>query len=147
MDAAEKTVSKNQVTMGLFEWLGESFNPGPTGNIQRHENASWQPKSKFTTWLFTLLGLGIFGFLAWCILQSDAIWQWTLALLIYLIIAWVASPRPDYRNMGWAGGLLDNPFRISDDYNRMLSLLALLLVPGKLIIYAAQTLLNTIRAR
>jgi hypothetical protein len=132
--------------MGFFEWFGEIFNPGPVGNIGRQDNDAWQPKNKFTVWFLTVLGVVLFGFLIWAVLQSDEKWQWLIALVIYLLLSWFASPKPAYSNIGWARGLIDNPFRISDDFNRWLALFALMLVPGKIIIYAAQTIHNTIRA-
>ena len=132
--------------MGFLEWFGESFNRGPVGNINRNDDDSWQPRSKFTVWFLTLLGVGFLGFSIWAILQSDHKWQWLIAMGIYLIISFFASPQPDNSNMGWAGGLIDNPFRISDDFNRLLAIFALMLLPGKIILYAAQTILNTFRA-
>ena len=36
-------------------------------------------------------------------------------------------------NIGWLGGLMDHPFRYSDDINRGLLGLKLILMPGRLI--------------
>jgi len=133
--------------MGLFEWLGEKFNPGPVGTVRNDDDDSWQPGSKVLVWILTLLGVGIFVFFVWSILQSEDQWQWTLALVVYLFLARLLTPRPDHSNMGWAGGIIDHPFRISDDFNRWLFVFALLLLPGKIVLYAFQTILNTIRAQ
>lgn len=43
------------------------------------------------------------------------------------------SAKPDYSNIGWFGGLIDNPFKISDDVNRMIVLFMVILIPGRLI--------------
>ena len=131
--------------MSLFEWFSERYNTGPVGDINDEED-SWEPKNKFTVWFLILLGIALLGFFVWSISQTDHLWQWTLAFLVYLLISRFASPRPDHTNMGWARGLLDNPFRISDDHNRLLLFFAFALIPGKLILYAAQTILNTIRS-
>lgn len=131
--------------MSLFEWIGERFNPGPVGTVKPENNNAWQPKNKAVTWILTLLGLGLFGFFVWAILQWDRRWLGFLLLPVYLLLARLLSPKPDYRNMGWFGGLVDHPFRFSDDLNRWLLFFALLLLPGKLILFAAQTLGNTFR--
>ena len=133
--------------MSLFEWFGEKFNPGPVGTVAHDEEDTWQPKSRFLIWLLTLLGVAILGLLIWGIFQLENKWQGFLLLLVYLLLSWWLSPQPDRSNMGWAGGIIDHPFRITDDFNRWLFFFALFLVPGKLILYAAQTILNTIRAQ
>ncbi len=57
----------------------------------------------------------------------------------YLLIAYFVLPEPDYGNMGWFGGLMDNPFRISDDLNRFLFFLRVLLIPGR---FMARSIVN-----
>ena len=131
--------------MRLFEWIGERFNPGPVGTVKPEENKEWQPKNKAVIWILTLLGLGLFGFFIWTILQWDRQWSGLLLLAGYLLLAWLLSPKPDHRNMGWFGGLVDHPFRFSDDMNRALLFFAVLLLPGKLVLFAFQTLYNTLR--
>ncbi len=51
-----------------------------------------------------------------------------MPLAIYLLISGVVRPRPDTTNVGWLGGLVDHPFRWSDDVNRLLILLLVLLL-------------------
>ena len=131
--------------MSLFEWIGERFNPGPVGTVKPENNNAWQPKHRAVVWMLTLSGLGLFGFFVWAILQWDRQWLGLLSLAVYLLLAWSLSPKPDHRNMGWFGGLVNNPFRFSDDINRVLLLFAVLLLPGKLILFAFQTLRNTLR--
>jgi hypothetical protein len=132
--------------MGFFEWFGEMMRPGPVGRIsRRNEEESWQPRSKFLVWLLTVLGTALLVFFTWSLARSEDWWKWLIALFVYLFIAYYTSPQPDHSNMGWFGGLIDNPFRFSDDLNRFAAFLALLLLPGKLIVYALQTILNTIQ--
>ena len=133
--------------MSLFEWFGEKFNPGPVGTAGHDDDNSWQPQNKFLIWLLTLLGAGIFGFFVWGILQLEDQWQWVLVLVVYLFLARLFTPKLDHSNMGWVGGIINHPFRISDDLNRWLFFFALFLLPGKLVLYAAQTIINTIRAQ
>ena len=133
--------------MSLFEWIGERFNPGPIGKIDGPDDEnSYQPKNKFWIWFLTILGACLFGFLLWNIFQSENPPLLLLFLLLYLLLAYFLSPKPDRSNMGWLGGLMDNPFRISDDINRFLFFLALFLLPGKIMLYALQTIINTIKA-
>lgn len=54
----------------------------------------------------------------------------TGGLLVYLGVAWFFRPEPNYNNLGWAGGLLDDPFKFSDGQNRFLLQLKILLLPG-----------------
>jgi hypothetical protein len=56
-----------------------------------------------------------------------------LGLAIYLGIGYVFRPRPNLENMGWFGGLMDNPFRLSDGHNRFLVWLFVLFLPGRFV--------------
>jgi len=125
--------------------MGEQFRPGPVGRLRRDEEPAWHPSNRFVVWVITLLGIGIFSVLVWQLLQWDKPWEGVLLLSVYLLLAWLFSPRPDTSNMGWFGGLLNNPFRISDNVNRWLLFFALFLLPGKLVLYAFQILVNTFR--
>ena len=59
--------------------------------------------------------------------------------MVYLMVAFLIQPEPDTDDMGWFGGLINNPFRITDNFNRFLLFLKILLLPGRLI---AQAILN-----
>ena len=39
----------------------------------------------------------------------------------------------DMNNLGWAGGLFNKPFRISEDVNRFLLFLKIVLLPGRFV--------------
>lgn len=54
--------------------------------------------------------------------------------LIYLVLALLVHPKPRHDNMGWVRGIIDNPFRWSDDVNRFLFFFEAILLPGKLMI-------------
>lgn len=125
--------------MSLFEWLFESQNSGPTGSIEEHtERSSKQPPILVIIYfLLALAALGIPFYLA----DFPTNWQqkWGLYLsiwmgeIIYLILGFFVNARPNTSNVGWFGGLVDNPFRISDDFNRFLAVLKIILLPGRLI--------------
>src|SRR5262245_30819608 len=55
------------------------------------------------------------------------------AAVSYLLLAWLIRPAPDTSNLGWFGGLVDDPFRVTDDWNRLLLWLGLLLLPGRVV--------------
>lgn len=50
----------------------------------------------------------------------------------YSIISYCVTPMPDYEDLGLFGMMMDNPFKISDNTNRFLLNLKILLFPGKL---------------
>lgn len=137
--------------MGFFEWLGDAIKPGPVGHIEVNtkggDDGRWHPKAKWLVWLLTLLGVGFLGVLIYWIATSADVLNTIIASVVYLVIARFFTPIPDDSNMGWAGGLINNPFRFSDNANRLLAILALLLIPGKIIIYSVQTIINSIRSR
>ncbi|MFI4875933.1 MAG: hypothetical protein ACIALR_11365 [Blastopirellula sp. JB062] len=53
--------------------------------------------------------------------------------LIYVAIAFFIVPRPNDDDVGFLGGLINDPFRYSDNYNRSLRSWYLLLGPGRFI--------------
>ena len=55
------------------------------------------------------------------------------ATLGYVIVAHVVRIHPDTSDLGLFGGLIDNPFSISDDINRLMLFFQILLLPGRLI--------------
>jgi len=59
--------------------------------------------------------------------------------VVYLLMGYFINPRPDYNNMGWLGGLIDDPFQFSDGYNRFLAFLKFFLLPGR---FMAQSLVD-----
>ena len=53
--------------------------------------------------------------------------------LLYIMSGWFIRPEPDMDDLGWFGGMMNNPFSFSDDYNRSLLGLRMLLLPGQLL--------------
>jgi MFS family permease len=66
---------------------------------------------------------------------------------VYLLLAFVLSPRPDMENIGWLGGLIVRPFDFDQYWNRYKLRLALLLAPGKIVIAALLETLRLLAAR
>jgi hypothetical protein len=126
--------------MNLFEWLGESFNPGPVGGITATREPLFDRSIK-KGWaiFFMIIGAGILGLFIWMILTSQNKLLYLGLLILYLLVCYFLTPKPDGSNIGWLGGLINNPFRISDNINRFLLIFYLFLLPGKLMVFAIQT--------
>lgn len=126
--------------MRLFEWLGEWHKPGPVGRIRfrRNQNEDGAPPRLWII-LATIVGQGLFWMLTYLIFQQSS-WQIIigvlLGLFIYIILSFFIEPAPRYDNLGWFGGLVNHPFRVSDNINRFLLIFDVILTPGKLISYS-----------
>lgn len=132
--------------MSLFEWLGESFNPGPVG----HVDAGGQPLfgrgiKKGWAVFFMMLGFCLLALLLWLILDAENKLLSLSFFAFYLLISYFLTPKPNTSNVGFLGGLINHPFRISDNINRFLMFFYLFLLPGKLIVFAIQTFYRLIK--
>ncbi len=59
-----------------------------------------------------------------------------LGMACYVFIAATVSPNVDRSNLGVGGTAIDNPFTFDDDWNRKLLMLAIALLPGKMVWFA-----------
>lgn len=122
--------------MGFIEIIGEFFNPGPVGEVDFKDNET-EVSRDFITLRF-ILSVIIIGLFEYFVAfhsgsQKDflSILTPNIVFVVYLIISYLIKVRPEYRNTGWLPFIIDNPFRISDDYNRFLAVLNILCIPGK----------------
>lgn len=132
--------------MGLLEWTGEAISPGDRGGIAIRESGgierpAWLVVLRLVITLAVLGGVyyGVFARVAPLTLENVALV--TAPIFAYCLIAYLVRPAPDMDNLGIFGLLIDNPLQISDDYNRLLLGLALLLWPGRFI---AESLLDAV---
>jgi hypothetical protein len=139
--------------MSMFEWLGEAINPGPVGDFEGRRPGVF--RHRVIAIVVALIGWTLMGGWIFCL------WRWTgetkipwfagslLGTFFYLLTGYFIMPRPDFSNIGWFGGLIDNPFRISDDWNRWLLFIRIALLPGRLWAMALVNpfLLRAIQAR
>ena len=72
---------------------------------------------------------------AWATQEFFVKYYW-LGWGVYLLAALVLSPNPNVDNLGYFGGLIGRPLDWSDDWNRFLIVLVLLLTPGKMVLAA-----------
>lgn len=134
--------------MSWLEWIGESLDPGERGTIEVGGDARPSGASGPQVLLQLLLAGGLVAGGLWLVFgplgvarSPENVRNAALALGCYLGLAWLIHPRPDRSNLGWCGGLVDDPFRCSDDWNRGLLWLALLLMPGR---FVAECLVDAI---
>jgi len=66
---------------------------------------------------------------------------------VYLLISFLWTPSPDTSDLGYFGGLSDNPFSFSDDWNRFLLSVNLLLYPGRIASWTLRVTWRKVRAR
>jgi hypothetical protein len=122
--------------MGLFEYLFERKNPGNVGNIETNR----QPVKKIGI-PFLIIKLlisifivsGLFYLIVVINFSFSKLIIFIIAFLVYCTISYNYIPRPDTSNMGLLGGLIDHPFRYTDDINRNLVVLSVLMYPGRFI--------------
>ncbi len=121
--------------LDIIQWLGEAINPGPSGTIELHRP---QRKRRKRIIAIIRLALAILLLVIWVGLLVPDIAKgntytknWILlGTLIYLALGYFVHPKPEYQNLGLFWGLIDNPFRISDNWNRWLVSLEVVLMPG-----------------
>ncbi len=116
--------------MSLFEWFGESMNPGPIGGVDVGGRDRAERSRGGAIACFVIAG-ALLGF--WLSVVWSAGPVAILGTAIYLVLAYFVHPSPDLSNIGWAGGLFDHPFRYSDDVNRFLVFLVVVLWPGRFV--------------
>jgi hypothetical protein len=130
--------------MGLFEILFERRNPGNIGNFQKNNKPIRHVSIPILILKLIVSMSVVYELFYMTVLHSFNLINsivFTLFLLIYCLISYKVIPQPDTSNVGLLGGLIDHPFRYSDDLNRLLILCSILLYPGRFI---ATTVIETI---
>lgn len=132
--------------MTPFEWWGERKNPGTVGHVSSHVPL---PSTVSAVMLYArgLVGLSMIAGAVFLIVQTANPEMWFALFAVYLIVAYRIRVRPDYSNIGWMGGFIDHPFRWSDDVNRQLAFLRVVLLPGRFAIAAMRDALGRVRGK
>lgn len=130
--------------MSFYEWWGESVDPGKVGKVglaTEHEACTCRPLV-IARFLFVVIAVPV----AWCLIVPYVPLPTVQAAvlvagitLIYVAASYFIDPQPDTDNVGWAGGLIDHPWRYSDDLNRLLVMFRVLLGPGR---FVAESILD-----
>ena len=132
---------------GPFDYAHEYDNRDTVGSIEINDTYVTRRKPLWLV-LLKLLGMALMVAvgvgLAWPSLsrvlppvQAAAVIAG--GILIYSGLAFFVRPEPNTDNLGYCGGMQDNPWKLSDDYNRGLLDLHMALGPGR---YFAETLLD-----
>jgi len=131
--------------MGILEYLFEKNNPGKVGNVQKNKQSIEHvsiPLLLFKLFVSTFIVYILFYI---TVLQNyNYIYTPIFIIIIfaYCLLSYKFIPRPDKSNLGLFGGMIDHPFRYTDDLNRMLIVLLVLMYPGRFIsITVIQTLM------
>lgn len=132
--------------MSLLEWFLESRNRGARGSLDAETP---EPSTARTSLLLLrgLVGVSLISGGVYLALGAARPSSGLGVLAAYLLVAYFVRPRPDTTNIGWAGGLIDHPFRWSDDFNRGLLFLRVLLWPGRFAVSATRDMLGLIGSR
>jgi hypothetical protein len=130
--------------MSDSSWFDDNTGPGPIGSV----STDAPTPSNFPRPVILILGIVSLAAVAvavYFLVQTAHPWQWCAALVVYLAASYWIDPQPDYSNVGWLHGLANNPFRISDDINRGLRTLKLLLLPGRFVTASIRDLVSLAR--
>lgn len=131
--------------MSLYEYWCEQYDPKPIGNVDLNTEHIAQTSPGvifFKLFAATLMTAGMF-WLPYHFLPIQGWHSVTVSsgiVLLYIGISFFFIPRPDSDNLGWMGGLVNDPFHYSDDWNRILLFWRGLLAPGR---FVAGTILDT----
>ncbi|PQO38340.1 hypothetical protein [Blastopirellula marina] len=131
--------------MSLYEYWSEQYDPQSAGDVDLNTEHVAQTNSMvifFKLVVSTLMTAGMF-WLPYHYLPLQG-WHSVAAscgiVLLYVGVAFFLIPRPDRNNLGWMGGLMNDPFHYSDNWNRTLRFWRGILGPGR---FVAGTILDT----
>jgi hypothetical protein len=136
--------------MDIFEWLGESANPGPIGSVDvgGADRSDRTRAMVIVSFLVALGALAGWAYLIVVVFEVRSAWALTgigIGTLAYLVLGYFVHAKPNTSNLGWMGGTMNNPFRYSDDINRFLLTVLVVLMPGRFIAEAAVDMVQLVR--
>jgi len=117
--------------VSLFEYLGDN-NSEDVGTVEKAEH---KKEISLTPSVITkgIIGITLLGLIEWGIIVSGYPFILNILLLIYLVISYNVNPKPRMDKLGMLGGLIDHPFKYTDDINRTMFFLKIVLFPGRII--------------
>lgn len=122
--------------MSIIEYLFERKNPGKVGSIQKNTEPIKMVSVLVLIFRILVSAAIVFG-VFYVTVGSDLTIVNTVIittiLFVYCLISYCFIPRPDTSNMGLLGGLVDHPFKYTDDINRTLFGLSIIMYPGRFI--------------
>ena len=136
--------------MSIFEYL---FERKKSGNVGSFEKSKLSIKHVSIPILLLKLFISIFMVYALfyiTVSQSLNFINMMIFLLIlfgYCLLSYKFIPRPDKSNMGLLGGIIDHPFRYTDDLKRVLILFLVLMYIGRFITLTALQIMMQFKFR
>ena len=130
--------------MSFLEFWGERVDPGKVGTIDfsgEHEACQCRPLV-LARFVFVVAALPVLWYLA---IPRVPLPLWQAAglvvggTLMYVALSYLVNPQPDLENLGFLGGMVNDPTRRSDNQNRLLLNAQMLLGPGR---FVAESLLD-----
>jgi ribosomal protein L37E len=104
---------------------------------KRRSSARTDPASLIMLWIITAAVVGVAYWIVFGLAKADRsgdnILIFIAAMAGYALAGHLFRPTIDTENLGWFGGLIDNPFRISDNFERFKLKFLILLYPGRAI--------------
>jgi hypothetical protein len=125
--------------MSFFEFLGELFDPGPVGQITvergepQPERPPWLIGLRLAIALSLLAAFEYFAIVRPGLYDLHHVLRVNAVLGVYLGLANTLRIEPDYDNTGWVPFLINHPFRFSDNVNRFLVFLSVVVLPGRFV--------------
>jgi hypothetical protein len=123
--------------MGFSKWFSEINSSELMGDVKLASQEEARKPNKFEFTFIFILGQMLF----WGIIYlsnrghfPQQVPNWYIYFAVYLFLSMLLRPQPNYKNLGFLGGLIGNPFTITDDINRFLILFKVMLLPGKIMV-------------
>lgn len=122
--------------MTLLEFLGEIFYPGDIASAEFDDHKTYRPKN-YIILILGIISIGIlitsFIFILIKVSSYINLILYFSLIALYLLIAFNFKMNIPMNNIGLFGTPINNPFRISDNLNRLALLIEFIFIPGKII--------------
>ena len=126
--------------MKLMEIIRRLFSPKPIGTISfKGMEEKMQAKYIPGRFAIALLIIGGLEYFFYTLSEGGNLYflvKANLILLVYILLAAIIRIKPNFDNLGWVPFMVNDPFRISDNFNRFLVFLLILMLPGKFLFHA-----------
>jgi hypothetical protein len=122
--------------MSIFEYLFERKNPGNVGSIEKNELPIKKVSTPILLLKLFISIIMVYGLFYVTVRQNFNFINMMIFIIIlfsYCLASYKFIPKPDTSNVGLLGGMIDHPFRYSDDLNRILIVFLILMYPGRFI--------------
>lgn len=124
--------------MSFYEYWCEQYDPQPIGSVELNTEHVAQ-RSEWVVFFKLIAAMLMAAGLFWLPFHFLPLTGWHSVVvaagiaLIYVGLAFFFIPEANTDNLGWMGGMVDDPFHYSDDWNRSLMFFNAVLGPGRFI--------------